>query len=121
MLVLLSPSILGLTGVADENVQRLSQSYIFPILFSAILFLGAYTLNGILNAYGDTKTYSKTLFVGAFANFALDPLLMYGFGGWDGLGIAGVAWATIIIEFFTLAYMLRVLLKRGILHGIVWR
>ncbi len=81
-LLYFAPKLLLLTGVANSAVQALSLSYIIPILSFAVLFLFSYTINGILNAYGDTTTYSRTLIVGAIINLGLDPLLMFGIPGW---------------------------------------
>lgn len=63
-----TPTLLHLTGDPTPAVQALSFSYIIPIIAFALLFLFSYTINGILNAYGDTKTYSRTLIVGAIIN-----------------------------------------------------
>ena len=88
-LLYFAPKLLVLTGVPDATVQAMSLSYIIPVLSFAFLFLFSYTINGILNAYGDTKTYSRTLIVGAILNVGLDPLLMFGIPGWfPGMGIA---------------------------------
>lgn len=115
LLLFFAPKLLLLTGVDDVRVQALSLSYIVPILSFAVLFLFSYTINGILNAYGDTKTYSRTLIVGAIINVALDPLFMFGIPGYfSGFGIAGVAWATVSIQLVSLLYMISVLRGRGI-------
>jgi len=82
LLLYFAPKLLVLTGVPDATVQALSLSYIIPVLSFALIFLFSYTINGILNAYGDTKTYSRTLIVGAILNVGLDPLLMFGVPGW---------------------------------------
>lgn len=124
-LLFFAPSLLSLTGVADPLVQSLSLSYIIPVLSFAFVFLFSYTINGILNAYGDTKTYSRTLIVGAIINVGLDPLLMFGIPGWfPWMGIAGVAWATVSIQLVSLIYMISVLQRRGIFalcHWSWWR
>lgn len=45
-------------------------------------------MNGILNAYGDTRTYGRLLIIGALVNLILDPLMMFGIPGYiPGLGI----------------------------------
>ncbi|MCB9806904.1 MATE family efflux transporter [Candidatus Peribacteria bacterium] len=121
LLLFFAPRLLLLTGVADPHVQALSLSYIVPILSFALLFLFSYTINGILNAYGDTKTYSRTLIVGAIINVALDPLLMFGIPGYfQGFGIAGVAWATVSIQLVSLLYMISVLRGRGTFALCCW-
>lgn len=121
-LLAFTPELLHLTGDPTPAVQALSFDYIIPVLSFALVFLFSYTINGILNAYGDTKTYSRALIIGAIINVGLDPLLMYGIPGWfRGMGIAGVAWATIIIQIVTVVYMVYVLRTRVTLHLSVWR
>jgi putative MATE family efflux protein len=124
-LLAFTPTLLHLTGDPTPSVQALSLSYIIPVLSFALVFLFSYTINGILNAYGDTKTYSRALIVGAIVNLGLDPLLMLGIPGvFPGMGIAGVAWATIIIQLATLLYMIAVLRRRGtfaLCHWSGWR
>lgn len=122
LLLFFAPKLLLLTGVNDAGVQALSLSYIVPILSFAVLFLFSYTINGILNAYGDTKTYSRTLIVGAIINVALDPLFMFGLPGYfHGFGIAGVAWATVSIQLVSLLYMISVVRGRGIFSLCHWK
>ena len=67
-LLAFTPTLLHLTGDPTPAVQALSLAYIVPVLSFALVFLFSYTINGILNAYGDTKTYSRTLIVGAIIN-----------------------------------------------------
>lgn len=67
-LLAFTPTLLHLTGDPTPLVQSLSLDYIVPILSFALIFLFSYTLNGILNAYGDTKTYSRALIIGAVVN-----------------------------------------------------
>ena len=119
-LLLATPTILSLTGDVTPSVQALSLGYIVPVLSFSIVFIFSYALNGLLNAYGDTKTYSNALIVGAILNLGLDPLLMFGWGPIPGMGIAGVAWATIIIQLVTLLYMISVVRKRGIFALCQW-
>ena len=100
LLVFLAPSILSLTGDPTPTVQALSLAYITPVLLCAFVFLGSYVLNGVLTAYGDTKTYSTVLIVGSFLNIGLNPLLMYGVDGFiPAFGISGLAYATISLQF----------------------
>lgn len=119
-LLLATPTILSLTGDVTPSVQALSLGYIVPVLSFSVVFILSYALNGLLNAYGDTKTYSNALIFGAIVNLGLDPLLMLGWGPIPGMGIAGVAWATISIQLVTLLYMISVVRKRGIFALCQW-
>lgn len=69
-----------------------------------VMVLVSVTNAGLL-AQGDTKTNRNALVAGFFVNIGLDPLLMYGWGPLPALGIAGIAWATILIQAFVLAYI----------------
>ena len=57
------------------------------------VFLFLYnSLNGIYNALGDSQTPLKFLMVSALTNIVLDLLFVIQFN----MGVAGVAWATLI-------------------------
>ena len=62
---------------------------------------------GALMALGDTKS-NRNVTIGFFANFALNPLFMFGIN----LGVPGLALATVVIKIATAFYLLRVLAKR---------
>jgi len=65
------------------------------------------SLNGALNAQGDTKSYRNVLIFSFFLNIFLNPLFIWGYGIIPGFGIAGLAIATVIsqsIGTFYLAY-----------------
>jgi Na+-driven multidrug efflux pump len=59
-------------------------------------------------ALGDTKSNRNALAIGFFANFALNPLFTFGLG----LGVTGIALATVTIKLVTAFYLLRVIAKR---------
>lgn len=88
---------LGIGGEAAD----LAIQYIRPILFGAPAFLLNAVLAGGLMAQGNTKTYRNALIAGTLANIALNPVLMFGLG----LGIAGLAFATIAIQIATVLYL----------------
>ncbi len=85
----------------DAAARAHAFAYLVPIMLAAPLFLANAAVNARLAAQGDTKSYRNALVVGAFANLALNPLLMFGLG----LGVAGIAWATALIQALTLAYL----------------
>jgi Na+-driven multidrug efflux pump len=59
-------------------------------------------------ALGDTKSNRNALVIGFFANFVLNPFFTFALG----LGVSGIALATVVIKFATAFYLLRVLAKR---------
>ena len=68
-------------------------------------FLIQISLNGALNAQGDTKSYRNVLIVSFFLNIGLNPLFIFGLGPIPAFGIAGLAIATVIAQLLGLFYL----------------
>ena len=71
--------------------------------------------NAVLVASGDSKTFSKVLIAGFFLNLILDPWFLHGGYGLPAMGIAGIAWATVLIQALGASYLLSVVVRRGLL------
>ena len=110
-----APSLFMFLGAKDEYLQ-ISLDYINPILFGAIFFMFNFSLNSILIATGDTKTYRNSLIFGFFANLALNPLFMYGFLFVPAMGIKGIAFATVLIQIINMFYLLYKVLQTKLIH-----
>ena len=70
-----------------------------------------YAFNGILNSQGDTKSLRDSMIFGFIINLFLDPVLMFGFGPIPAQGVAGVAWATVIIQYGVTVFMGRQVMR----------
>ena len=68
--------------------------------------------NSVLRADGDTKTPSIIMAACGAINAALDPLLIFGYGPFIGLGIQGAAIATAIAWAVGVVWILVLLMKR---------
>lgn len=90
---------------AEGEYLSLALGYMNVILLCTITFLMNGILNGILSSRGDTISFRNFLMAGALANVFLDPVLMYGWFGLPELGIAGIALATVIIQFGGTLYL----------------
>ena len=78
----------------DPDIMVDSLSYL-RIYFGGAVFLFLYnSLNGIYNALGDSKTPLVFLMISALTNIVLDLLFVIRFQ----MGVAGVAWATLIAQ-----------------------
>jgi putative MATE family efflux protein len=110
-----APWLFMLLGAKEEYLQ-ISIDYINPILFGAVFFMFNFSLNSILVATGDTKTYRNSLIFGFFANLALNPLFMYGFLFIPAFGIKGIAIATVLIQIINMFYMLYKVLQTKLIH-----
>ncbi len=110
-----APSLFILLGAKEEYLQ-LSLDYINPILFGAIFFMFNFSLNSILIATGDTKTYRNSLIFGFFANLVLNPLFMYGFLFIPAMGLSGIAIATVLIQIINMSYLIYKVLQTKLIH-----
>ena len=77
-------------------------AYINVVLLGAVFFSLAMVINSILNTRGDTRSYRNAQIVAFFLNIGLDPLFMFGFG----MGVVGVAVATIVVQAGVVIYLL---------------
>lgn len=91
--VLLSPTVVRLIGV-PENIMSDSIDYL-RIYFGGIIAMMTYNMGaGILRAVGDSKTPLYFLIISSIINIILDMLFVIIFD----MGVAGVAWATLIAQ-----------------------
>jgi len=102
-------------GAEGEYLQK-ANAYITPIFLGSAFFIIGGVCNAILTSSGDTKTYGSVLVVAFFLNLIFDPWFMYGGYGLPELGVAGIAWATVLIQFFGMIYLLITVVKRGLLE-----
>lgn len=98
--------------VFSESVQYLR------IYFAGVSGLMIYNVgSGILRAIGDSRRPLYFLCFSSLVNIVLDLLFVLQFN----MGIAGVAYATIIAQFASAALILIVLSNKSEPYGIVWR
>ena len=94
--------IMGSTSV----VTNLGTSYTDTIYYGSILFILVVSLNSLLHAEGDTKTYRNVLIISFFLNIILNPIFIFGFLFIPALGVKGIAIATLIAQFVSFAIIL---------------
>jgi len=63
--------------------------------FNIVIVL-LFLINGIFRGAGNAALAMKSLWIASIFNIILDPLLIYGFGSWQGWGLEGAAIATCI-------------------------
>ncbi|MCM8557602.1 MATE family efflux transporter [Sphingomicrobium sediminis] len=80
---------------ADEELLPLIRAYMGPFALGFPLLLVNMGANGCLRGQGLAKRASTILVAYAAANWILDPILITGAFGFEGMGVAGAAWATI--------------------------
>lgn len=93
---------------AEENIAPLSMEYVSITIVGAFTFVLTFAAAGVLIALGDTKSNRNALALGFIVNLALNPLLTFTLG----LGVTGLALATVLIKLASALYLFWVLSKR---------
>jgi len=96
--------LLRFLGTSGESLDA-GVDYLLPIMLLSVVFLLNQTLNGWLTAQGDSRSFRNALALGCALNVVLDPLLMFGAFGVPGLGVLGIAIATVLIQAMQLVYL----------------
>ena len=99
-----SDFLLSIMGSDQEGII-LSRKYLDIIFYGTRIVLIQISLNGTLNAQGDTKSYRNVLIFSFFLNIFLNPLFIFGYGFIPAFGIAGLAIATVVSQFIGLLYL----------------
>ncbi len=79
---------------ADASARELIRGYWAPQLLAAWLGAALYFGYSLFRAHGNTRLPGTMMVVTSLVNLVLDPLLIFGVGPWEGLGLPGAAWAT---------------------------
>ncbi len=96
--------LLAVMGSDDAGIV-LTREYLDIIFYGTFIVLIQISLNGTLNAQGDTKSYRNVLIFSFFLNIFLNPLFIWGYGFIPGFGIAGLAIATVISQSIGTIYL----------------
>jgi putative MATE family efflux protein len=117
--LLTAPFLFGLLG-ATGSYLALALAYIDIIFYGLVFFALTFVLNAILTAQGDTRSFRNVLIIGFFLNLIFDPWFIYGGWGLPAMGLTGVAWATIVIQFFSTIFMGFRVLRSGLICRECW-
>jgi len=91
---------------STEEVALLGLEYTNIIYSGSILFILVVSLNSLLHAEGDTKTYRNILVLSFLLNILLNPILIFGFLFIPAFGVKGIGIATIVSQFVSFVIIL---------------
>ncbi len=104
---------------AGSDVLPLIRDYMEIIYLGVIFFLVFMIAGAAIRAYGNAMFPGLMMIVATVINLVLDPLLIFGWNGFPGLGIQGAALATVIARFLALvAALIFLYRKRMILFNL---
>ena len=98
---------------SSKEVVDLGQEYTDIIFYGSIIFISVVSLNSLLHAEGDTKTYRNVLILSFFLNIILNPMLIFGFLFIPAMGVKGIGLATIISQLLSFLIILGKVLKNN--------
>jgi putative MATE family efflux protein len=116
----IAPFLFQILG-AEGTYLTEALSYINVIFYGTIFFVFTFILNAILNAVGDTKSFRNFLIIGFFINPFLNYWFMFGGLGVPALGLAGIALATVVVQFIGVIYLFPRVLKTKLFDHRLWR
>ena len=99
-----SSFLLGVMG-SDATGISLTKEYLDIIFYGTFIVMIQISLNGALNAQGDTRSYRNVLIFSFFLNIFLNPLFIWGYGIVPAFGIGGLAIATVISQSIGTIYL----------------
>ncbi len=93
------------------EVVSLGLEYTNIIYSGSFLFILVVSLNSLLHAEGDTKTYRNVLVISFLLNIILNPILIFGFLFIPAFGVKGIGIATIISQLVSFLVILFKVIK----------
>ena len=94
---------------ATENTLPYAREYLQIVLIGNVFISLCYSFNNMMRASGYPKKAMVTMLIGAVLNIILDPIFIFVFK----LGIAGVAWATVISMFVGTFFVMHHFVQKG--------
>lgn len=79
---------------ADPSVVSGGVAYTRIIFAGNLVIILLFLINGAFRGAGQPHLAMRALWISNGANIILDPLLIFGIGNMEGLGLEGAAWAT---------------------------
>ena len=92
-----SEKVFNLMGSTQE-ITKLGLQYTNIMFYGSFLFFLVVSLNSLLHAEGDTKTYRNVLILSFLLNIILNPILIFGFLFIPAMGMMGIGLSTIIAQ-----------------------
>ncbi len=102
-------------GASDLTLPY-ARDYLNIVLLGNILISLTYNFNAMMRASGYPKKAMATMLIGAALNIMLSPIFLFGFG----MGIKGVAWATVISMFVGLMFVMHHFTRKSSVIRLKW-
>ncbi|MGL5416799.1 MAG: MATE family efflux transporter [Clostridium sp.] len=98
VLLIFNNALIGFFNLGDEVVINLARTYLIAIVFGLPFYFINPVFTSMFNAVGNSKIPFFINTCGLVLNIILDPLLIFGFGNFNGIGVLGAAIATVVSQ-----------------------
>ncbi|WP_288478096.1 MATE family efflux transporter [uncultured Clostridium sp.] len=99
-MIIFNNPLIGFFNLGDEIVIDLAKTYLIAISFGLPFYFINPVFTSIFNAIGESKIPFFINTSGLVVNIILDPIFIFGFSNFNGIGVLGAALATVISQIF---------------------
>ncbi len=101
--LIFSPELIGVFRLSKGMVEDGAISYLRIVSLGFVFTFVNPTFQGIYNGMGNSRLPFYYLLIGLGLNMVLDPLMIFGIGPFQALGVEGAGWATVIAQLVVFA------------------
>lgn len=112
ILLLFNKPLVNFFALGDENINQMARTYLVTVGAGMLFYFSGPVFTGIFTGLGDSKTPFIINTIGLVINIVLDPLLIFGFGNFQGLGVLGAALATVTAQIVVMLLFISVVIRR---------
>ena len=116
ILLLFNKPLVEFFALGDESINKMARTYLITVGAGMLFYFSGPVFTGIFTGLGDSKTPFIINTIGLVINIVLDPILIFGFGNFEGLGVLGAALATVTAQIVVTLSFIGIVLKRRLEH-----
>ena len=107
--------IIGFFNLNNASIEAMVEKYLIVSVVGTVFMFCNALYSGVVNSLGNSHLSFKLNTVGFVVNIILDPLLIFGVGGYLKLGVVGAAYATVIGR--VVVFALSLIVSRKVIRG----
>ncbi len=94
-----------------SEIVAITEIYLHSVVWSMLPGLGFMLLRGFVLGLGSTRSVLQITVIAAALNYPVSYVLMKGFAGWQGFGVAGIGYGTTLVSVLMLLAFIRDVIK----------